>query len=100
MTKAFYRIAREALNNVIIHGQATQVTIASFRDADSARLSIQDDGHGFDPQAIPAGHLGISIMSERAAHIGGELRIQSAPDRGTEIAVTWPRNGKNQGEDG
>ncbi len=39
--------------------------------------------------AIPAGHLGINIMSERAAQIGGDLRVQSKPGQGTEIIVTW-----------
>jgi PAS domain S-box-containing protein len=98
VTQAFYRIAREALNNVIIHAEATQVNISLLNERHSVELRIQDDGRGFDPQDVPPGHMGISIMSERAAQIGGELRIESEPGHGTQIIVTWFKTGGESGE--
>jgi two-component system, NarL family, sensor histidine kinase DegS len=53
-------------------------------------LRIRDDGRGFDPQVIPAGHMGLGIMAERAHKIGGDLQIQSQPGRGAEVIATWP----------
>ena len=90
VTLAFYRIAQEALNNVIKHAEATRVDISLLDQPDRVELHIRDDGRGFDPQAIPDGHLGISIMAERAKKVGGDLQIQSKPGRGTEVSVTWP----------
>jgi nitrate/nitrite-specific signal transduction histidine kinase len=52
-------------------------------------LSIEDDGRGFDPQAIPSGHLGIGIMRERAQKIGATFQINSEPGDGTSVLVTW-----------
>jgi signal transduction histidine kinase len=89
VTLAFYRIGREALNNVIVHAGATQVDISLIEERGRVELRIQDNGRGFDPQAVPAGHLGIKIMGERAAKIGADLRILSEPGQGTEIAVAW-----------
>ena len=89
VTLAFYRIAQEALNNVIKHAEATRVDISLLDQPDRVELHIRDDGRGFDPQLIPDGHLGISIMAERAKKIGGDLQIQSKPGRGTEVSLTW-----------
>ena len=66
VTMTLYRIAQEALNNVIKHAEATQVDITLLNETDRVVLRIRDDGRGFDPQVIPAGHMGLSIMAERA----------------------------------
>jgi PAS domain S-box-containing protein len=89
VTLAYYRIAQEALNNAIHHAEAAQINISLLEEPDRVELCIQDDGRGFDLRSIPAGHLGINIMSERAAQIGGDLRVQSEPGQGTEIIVAW-----------
>ena len=99
VTLAFYRIAREALNNVIVHSAATRVKIFLIEERGQVELRIQDNGRGFDPQAVQAGHLGIKIMNERAAEIGGDLRILSEPSHGTDLAITWSRQGGETGED-
>jgi signal transduction histidine kinase len=91
VTLAFYRIAQEALNNVLIHAAATEVKISLLVEPERLEFRIQDDGSGFDPQAVPAGHLGIKIMVERAAEIGGDLQIRSEPGTGTELALVWMR---------
>jgi two-component system nitrate/nitrite sensor histidine kinase NarX len=54
-------------------------------------MTIEDDGLGFDLAAIPAGHLGVGIMAERAESAGAAIDIRSAPGEGTRITVTWPK---------
>jgi signal transduction histidine kinase len=58
--------------------------------AGSARLTVSDDGRGFDPAAVPAGHFGLIGMGERARLLGAELRIDSAPGAGTAVDVVAP----------
>ncbi len=95
---AFYRIAREAVNNAIVHAAANRINISLTKEPDWITLHIQDDGRGFDPQDVSAGHLGINIMVERTAIIGGDLRIQSEPGHGTHIIVTWSDQEGGSGE--
>ena len=90
VTMTLYRIAQEALNNVVKHAEATRVDIMLLNQSDRVAIRIRDDGRGFDPQAIPVGHLGIRIMAERAQKIGADFQVQSQPGRGTEVSVTWP----------
>jgi PAS domain S-box-containing protein len=87
---AMYRIAQEALNNVVKHAQARHANV-SLHYAPSGRptLRIEDDGHGFDLSSIPAGHLGVGIMRERAEAVGATLVIESQPGRGTRVQVVW-----------
>jgi signal transduction histidine kinase len=88
---ALYRIAQEALNNVAKHAQARNAKLALHYQAEGALdLRIGDDGRGFDPSRIPAGHLGIGIMRERAQAIGASLRVDSLQDQGTRVVVQWP----------
>ena len=86
---AFHRIAQETLSNIAKHAEASQVVIDLGCDPESTKLCIQDDGRGFDPQAIPAGHLGVGIMRERAQKIGATFQIDSKPGDGTLVVVTW-----------
>jgi PAS domain S-box-containing protein len=85
---SFFRIAQEALNNIIKHSYATRVSIRLAQQADVVELMIQDDGRGFHPERIKAG-LGLSTMRERAQEINAKLRIQSSDGEGTIIVVTW-----------
>ena len=85
-----YRIAQEALNNIAKHAQARNVEIVlDCTRAGCIDMLIRDDGHGFDPARIPAGHLGVGIMHERAAAIGARIQVQSAPECGTLVKVRW-----------
>lgn len=87
---ALYRIAQEAFNNIARHAGATRVGV-TFRAEDGALfLVVRDNGRGFDLAAVPADHMGLRIMAERAGAIGARLRIDSAPRRGTEVSVSWP----------
>ncbi len=83
-----YRIAQEALNNVAKHANATQA-IVTLRQADSVRLTVADDGAGFDPNAVGADHLGLRIMRERAEAIGARFNLYSEPGEGTQVSVVW-----------
>jgi PAS domain S-box-containing protein len=86
---ALYRIAQEALNNVVKHARASSATVELHCEARYARLRISDDGRGFDPAAVQPGQLGLDIMCERAQAIGANLRIESQPGQGTRILVEW-----------
>lgn len=87
---ALYRIAQEALHNIVKHAQAGHVLVVLDARADgSVTLTITDDGRGFDPDACPPGHLGVSIMHERADEIGAQLRIESSPGHGARVEVEW-----------
>ena len=77
---ALYRITQEALHNVVKHAEANAVTITLAGSADDGlRLTVQDDGTGFDPSVVPAGHLGIAGMRARASQIGATIDVVSAP---------------------
>jgi signal transduction histidine kinase len=89
---AFYRIAQEALNNVVKHAGAASVrlSLAALDDRPgAARLIVADDGAGFDPAAIGGGRLGLGIMRERAEAVGASLLFCSAPGEGTTVTVRW-----------
>jgi PAS domain S-box-containing protein len=88
---AFYRIAQEALNNVAKHAQADHVQLALVCHDTAIEMTIQDDGRGFDLASIPAGHLGVGIMAERAESAGAHIDIRSALGEGSRITVTWPK---------
>jgi signal transduction histidine kinase/ligand-binding sensor domain-containing protein len=89
--EALYRIAQEALNNVLKHAQASRVTIRLWDDAGDLVLQVQDDGVGFDPTKEHPGHLGLRSMQERTARMGGRLEIESAPHCGALLRVCIPR---------
>ena len=87
---ALYRTCREALNNIVRHAAATQVSIALREDGGMVELSICDDGRGFDPEHIPPDHFGLAMMRERATAVGASLTIISRPGEGTAIIIRRP----------
>lgn len=82
-----YRIAEEALNNVVRHANARHLTVSLAQDAAGTHLAITDDGRGFDPTTGAAGHYGLTGMHERAFLIGASVTLTSEPDRGTTLRV-------------
>jgi signal transduction histidine kinase len=88
--ETLYRISQEALHNVVKHAAARQVRLEIRRAGEGVRLRIEDDGKGFDPGAVPDGHLGIAGMRARAAKIDASLECRSEPGRGTTIEVFVP----------
>jgi signal transduction histidine kinase len=86
-----FRIAQEALANAIKHGEARTIVIRLENTPGCFRLSVCDDGRGFDPQAklgAPGPHFGLLGMRERAAKAGVELNVDTAPGKGCTISVT------------
>ncbi|HEV3400055.1 MAG TPA: GAF domain-containing sensor histidine kinase [Actinomycetes bacterium] len=88
-----YRLAQEALGNIVKHAQASMVRIRfqlSHPEADQLILEISDDGIGFDPLVPRPGHMGLRTMAERAATLGGSLEVSSTPGGGTIVRVAVP----------
>ena len=82
-------ILQEALSNVRKHAYASKVTVRIDNHRDFG-MSIRDDGEGYDPQEVAERsetHVGLSIMRERAARLGGQLQMCSAPGQGTEVSL-------------
>jgi PAS domain S-box-containing protein len=86
---AVYRIAQEALNNVARHARAEHARVELHTGASRVRLSVSDDGQGFEPGPQGPAHLGLRSMQERAAEAGADLRVESAPGRGASIILEW-----------
>jgi PAS domain S-box-containing protein len=86
-----YRIAQEALRNVIKHGRTDHAVVELSATSNLIRLRIADDGVGFDPVAVREnGGLGLVSMRERLHLIGGEIEIDSQPSGGTRIVTRVP----------
>jgi signal transduction histidine kinase len=86
---AAFRVAQEALHNALRHSDASEVHVTLTRARRRVVLEIRDDGSGFDPE-LASGGLGLASMRERAAAVGGELRVSSAPGAGTRVRLAVP----------
>jgi len=92
---AIFRIIQEALNNVVKHAQASKVHVAVHYNQTEVRVSVSDDGKGFNVGAVLArsdGGRGVGLlgMQERASLLGGKFSIVSAPGRGTRVELVLP----------
>lgn len=91
---ALYRVAQEALANAMRHADARTVHVRLARGADGGvSLSVQDDGRGMDPTR-PTGGLGLLGAAERAAALGGHLRLDGAPGQGLAVHLWLPAPGR------
>ncbi|MGH2683920.1 MAG: sensor histidine kinase, partial [Actinomycetota bacterium] len=100
-----YHVAREAVMNAIKHAEATTITISLEPMPEGARLSIRDDGVGFDAEeGEPEGHYGLTMMRERAMVAGGNFRIKSKEGEGTtviaEFLTSWLIEPDGDGSEG
>ena len=85
-----YRIAQEALTNVIKHAEAQKVAMRLVTTPNYVRLFIEDDGRGFDPSTVSQDKFGLIGLNERANVLGGSLRIESSDGMGTRLEVHVP----------
>ena len=85
-----YRIAQEAIDNAVKHGQAQHVDLALSANANAIVLSISDDGRGFAPDATQSDGVGLSVMRYRTSMIGGEFEIERRAKGGTVVSCTVP----------
>jgi signal transduction histidine kinase len=88
--ESLYRIAREALHNVIKHAQASKVVLRLAYDGAMLALDVIDNGRGFDTGRDFPGHLGLQSMRERVVNLGGSLEIHSVPGDGARISARLP----------
>lgn len=87
------RIVQEALTNVRKHAHAKRVDLSATMEAGRLRLTLKDDGIGFDQERVAGNktnHFGIQTMRERAADSGGEFKMESRPGSGTKVSVSVP----------
>jgi len=90
-----FRIGQEAMSNVVRHSGAKHVAVRIVRHSAKVRMTLKDDGRGFDPAAVagspdPQRGLGLAGMSERASAAGGRVTVVSAPGKGTSVRVAVP----------
>jgi signal transduction histidine kinase len=88
--ETMYRIAQEALQNVVKHAHATRLDVRLTCEPGWLTLEVCDNGSGFDAMAAHPGHLGLQSMRERAESVGGTLDIASATGCGTQIRARLP----------
>ena len=86
---ALYRTTQEALTNATKHGQATRAVVEISEQGEEVKLLVRDNGSGFDP-GDPVEGFGLLGMQERVSLLGGELHIDSAPQRGTTVRARIP----------
>ena len=84
------RILHEALSNVVRHAKAKAVIGALERADGTISIRIEDDGCGFDARSVPEGTMGLRLMRERAARLGGTLVVASVPGEGTSLVADIP----------
>jgi len=92
---ALYRIAQEALQNVVKHANTGQATLELHQTGTQVWLRVSDSGAGFDPASPPppgdsGTGYGMSSMAERAELVGGRLEVLSSPERGTTVIAKVP----------
>lgn len=88
-----YRVAQEAMTNAARHANAQRIVVTVTATPGHIGLRVEDDGRGFEPGQVDASaHMGIQSMTERVEHLGGELRIASAPQQGAVLTATLPAN--------
>ena len=85
-----YRIAQEALNNVVRHAGASDAFVDLRTGPSGLVLSVRDNGRGFDPTTHDPSHLGLASMLERATEVGGELSVSSTVGEGTNVVFSRP----------
>lgn len=100
---ALYRMAQEALNNVIRHAQATQAQLWIEFGDEVVGLGVSDNGIGFEVPKSPAefapgGHFGLVGLYERAQLIGANLEVKSSPGKGTQVSIHLPVKIQNMGK--
>jgi signal transduction histidine kinase len=89
-TRHLFHICREALTNVVKHARGSRVRLTLVRSNDIIRLSVKDDGVGFDRAQVPASGRGFRNIGARVRRLRGTLSIDSAPGQGTRVTVELP----------
>ena len=91
-----YRLCREVFTNIAKHAEATQVWVELAPKDGGAEITIRDNGRGFNVHRISTGHYGLAMLRQLAARIGGQLRIVSQLEQGTEVTIFVPYGGRHE----
>ena len=89
LESTIYRLVQEGINNALKHAEAKSLAVSVVEEGDSITIKVQDDGAGFDPEAVQRG-FGLVGMEERVRLMRGTLLVDSAPGRGTEVVAKLP----------
>jgi two-component system, NarL family, sensor kinase len=89
-----FRIAQEAITNVVRHAQASNIRLELVSTPGQVRLSVEDNGRGFDPTLLVEGRFGLMGLNERVRLLGGTLQVDSAPGEGTKLQALIPLSGE------
>lgn len=92
-----FRMLQEAMSNTLRHAKATRMDIALQKRGEAVRLSIKDNGIGFDVMAKKQTSYGLVSMEERVNELGGSMNVASAPGKGTRIEIRVPIMAKERG---
>jgi signal transduction histidine kinase len=88
---AAFQILQESLVNALKHSGSGSITIRVSENDGMVHLVVEDDGAGFDPSVISdPEHVGVSLMRERAARVGGRIQLDSTPGVGTRLEAVLP----------
>lgn len=91
-----FRILQESISNTLRHAEATMLNVLCILRDGAVILRVTDDGKGFELSEDKAGSYGLNNMRERAAEVGGTLKIVSLPDQGTRLEIKVPFEGKEE----
>jgi signal transduction histidine kinase len=94
--RTIYRLIQESFTNAVKHSEATGIHLELIEDGGALKLSVSDDGKGFDPQALSAG-FGLVGMQERVALVGGAVKVESTPGSGTTVRAEVPARHRDGG---
>jgi signal transduction histidine kinase len=95
ITMHVMRIFQEAVHNVVKHAKASQLTVKVWETETGLQVTIADNGVGIVENPERPFHYGLQSMKERADKIGGKLTIANAPEGGTVVTLSWPKNNSN-----
>lgn len=91
---AVFRVVQEAMTNIARHAKAGRASVAITRHESQVTVVVEDDGVGFNPEAVPSGRLGLIGMRERVALANGTLEIESSPGHGATVLARFPAGGR------
>ncbi len=97
VTTVAYRIVQEGLTNVLRHSGTNAADVRLLVEDDTLKIRIKDEGNGFNAAGLKGNRIGLKGMQERAAWLGGIVRIESAPGKGTEVMADLPLHSRKNG---
>jgi signal transduction histidine kinase len=89
---AVLRIVQEALANAVRHAQPNRVRLRLHHQDGQVAVTVSDDGAGFDPARAERHGMGLGLMRERVAELGGSFQLESTPGQGTSVQVLLPQD--------